>query len=94
MNRVVLYRNQFRIIKINTGFILYNTNKSFRNGHTHLMSFNACISIIKLIERREIPKSRSKYFLKSILRVSEDLEYNEKVDDLIIDYKELMENRG
>jgi hypothetical protein len=93
MNRIILYRREFRIIKINTDYILYNVNKSFNNGHTHLKSFNACISIIKLIEKKELPYNRNRYFTKSILRVSNDTEYNEKLNDLKINFKELMEEK-
>ena len=94
LNRVILYRHEFRIIKINSSYILYNSNKPFSNGHTHLQKFNSCISIIKLIERKGIPKNRSKYFIESILRVSDDRKYNEKLEDLFIDFKEMMENNN
>lgn len=91
MNRIILYRHEFRVIKINTDYILYNVNKSFNNGHTHLKSFNSCISIIKLIEKKELPRNKNRYFIKSILRVSNDTEYNERLKDLTINFKQMME---
>lgn len=67
------------MFKIDDNFLLINTNKPFNFGHTHLRSFNSCISIIKLIERKQLPKSKSRHFMESILRVCDDKIYSEKI---------------
>jgi hypothetical protein len=91
MDTCILHRKEFVIIKGDEGFIVVNTKKGFRNGHTHLKTFNSCISVIKLVQRKEIPKNKSKYFLKSILRINMDKEYAERIKDLMINYKDLMQ---
>jgi hypothetical protein len=89
-------RREFIIFKVNSGFILYNTKKTFEEGHTHLTKYTAAISIIKLIERKEIPRNKNIYFLKSILRVNNDCEYEKIIRELIndqlpIDFTDLMQ---
>jgi hypothetical protein len=78
----VFTRREFVVFKIDDNFLLINTNKPFDLGHTHLRSFNACISIIKLIERKQLPKSKSRHFMESILRVCDDNLYSEKIRQL------------
>lgn len=75
----VFNRREFIVFKIGDNFLLVNTNKPFNSGHTHLKSFNSCISIIKLIEKKQLPKSKSRYFMESILRVCDDKIYCEKI---------------
>lgn len=82
---VVYRRHEFIIIKSHDGYIVYNTNKGFNNGHTHLNNFNTCISIIKLVERREMPINHSDHFLDSILRINQDKEYAIKIKELMVD---------
>lgn len=87
----IFRRHEFVVLKSHGGYILINTKKCFSNGHTHLSSLNSCISIVKLIERKEMPKNQSRYFLTSILRVNRDKEYELKIKDLMLDYSSLMQ---
>lgn len=89
---VILYRHEFIVMKSHDTFIVYNTKKSFENGHSHFHNFNAVISAIKLTERKEIPRNKSKWFLNSILRINKDKDYEMKIKDLMINYKYLMED--
>lgn len=67
------------IIEALEGFVVYNTKKPFQKGHTHLNNFNAAVSAVKLVEHRELPRNRSKYFIESLVRISLDKEYIDKV---------------
>ena len=78
----IFTRREFVVFKIDDYFLLVNTNKPFDFGHTHLRSFNACISIIKLIEKKQLPNSKSRHFMESILRVCDDKVYSEKIKQL------------
>lgn len=91
LDNCICSHKEFVIIKANEGFIVYNTNKPFKHGHTHLNNFNAAISAVKLAERRELPRNRSKYFIESLVRISQDKEYIERLKDLRINFKQLME---
>lgn len=94
-DNVICRRHEFIIFRNHDGFVVYNTKKTFRNGHTHLHKFNSCISAIKCTERKQIPKNKSKHFLNSILRINNDKEYELKIKDLLIDFTALVEhNKG
>ena len=88
----VLYRHEFLILKSHSGFVTYNTKKTFRNGHAHFHSFNAAISAVKCVERKELPRNKSKWFLNSILRINRDKEYEIRIKDLLINYQKMMED--
>ncbi|MDI7818091.1 hypothetical protein QMM58_17075 [Clostridioides difficile] len=68
-------KKEYIIIKSKTGYIVYNTNKKFEEGHTHLKSYNAAKTAIDLVIRRRIPRSYSVYFLTSLMRISNDIQY-------------------
>lgn len=91
MGNCIYYRKEFVIIEALEGFVVYNTKKPFKKGHTHLNNFNAAVSAVKLAEHRELPRNRSKYFIDSLVRISQDKEYIEKLKELRIDFKQLME---
>ncbi len=83
-------KKEYIIIKSGTGYIVYNTNKKFEQGHTHLKSYNAAKTAIDLAIKNKIPRSYSMYFLESLIRISDNLEYMENIDKLI----EVRNNRG
>ncbi|WP_242850549.1 hypothetical protein [Clostridium lundense] len=69
----------FKIYKVGDEFIIHNTNKKFKNGHTHVHKYNTCMIMIKLINNKLLPKNHSKYFLESLIRISDDKEYIEMI---------------
>lgn len=77
---VQIYQNlNFKVYKAGSGFIIHNTKKSFKNGHTHVHKYDICMIMIKLISNKKIPKNRSKYFIESLIRISDDEEYVDKI---------------
>lgn len=86
-----IYKYNFAIIKVATGgYIVHNQNKPFNQGHTHLCSFNAAISAVKLVHNKMLPKNKSEYFIESLCRIAEDKEYIETLQDLNPSIEDLM----
>ncbi len=83
-------KNEYIIIKVRNGYIVYNTNKIFGEGHTHLKYYNAAKTAIDLAIRKKIPRSYSMYFLESLIRISDDISYRESISKLM----EIRDNKG
>ena len=81
---MILYcRQEYIIFQQGTGLIIYNTKKNFKNGHTHINSYNVAKTVINNVIKKKIPKTRSKYLLESHIRVSDDECYCKKIQNLI-----------
>ncbi len=87
MYNKIYERKEFMIFQVREGYIVYNAKKSFQEGHTHLKHFEAAKTAIDLVIRKKIPKSTHGYYLTSLIRLSEDDCYINKI-------KELMESRA
>ena len=57
------------------GFIVHNTHKEFKNGHTHLNNYNTAKYIIQLAIHKTLPQSKSIYIIDSLIRISNDKGY-------------------
>jgi hypothetical protein len=75
MGRQVYQDSDFKVYRAGKSFVVHNIHKPFANGHTHMEKYDTCMALIKLVERKQLPKSKSKHFLESILRVSDDNRY-------------------
>lgn len=71
----VVYRGN----KNKDGFIIYNKNKPFNKGHTHLKSLNKCKKVIDNMISKNFPLSWSNFFIVSMLRLSDDKEFSKKL---------------
>lgn len=79
----VVYRNrEFIILKKKKGFIIINTNKDFKEGHTHIKNYNMAKTIIDLVKHNKTPKTKNKYILDSLIRISNDKDYIERIKNL------------
>lgn len=56
--------------------------------HTHMKSRSACENIIKNVIHKKIPNNVGNYYLSSLIRVSIDERYNDRVQQLI-DFRKL-----
>jgi hypothetical protein len=91
----IYYRKEYKIIKADEfDYIVVNTNKLFSSGHTHMSNFNAAISVIKLVQHKELPRNHSSWFVHSLMRLSDDADYIGKLDDLLIDFRSMMESNS
>ncbi len=53
---MVIYRkDEFIILKVSEGFIVYNTKKEWENGHSHLKSLKAAKTAINKEPRILLP---------------------------------------
>ena len=84
LGSIVFSKKHFRIIKEGDGFIVYNMNKSFKNGHTHISNYNTAKYILNLAYHSSIPQKRtSDYLLQSIIRISTDSGYIKQIKKLL-----------
>jgi hypothetical protein len=64
-------------------FMVVNTKKEFKSGHTHLKSFKMAKYLIGLVRSKQINCGLRPYFLTSLTRISNDEEYNRKVNEVL-----------
>lgn len=83
MYNKVYERKEFMIFQVKEGYIVYNTKKSFQEGHTHLKHFEAAKTAIDLVINKKVPKSTDGYYLSSLIRISDDDMYINKINELI-----------
>jgi hypothetical protein len=83
MANQVYSRQGFVIFRVYNGFIVHNTGKTYKGGHTHLSKYNACKKAIEYVLYRRIPDKASCYYLTSLLRLSDDIKYSQKLKKLI-----------
>ena len=57
----VYQKNEYIILKVKRGYIVYNTKKPFENGHTHLHSFEMSKTSIDNSIRKKRPKTNNLY---------------------------------
>ncbi len=79
----ILQKKGFYILKAGNCYIVVNSNKEFENGHTHLRSYKSAVACIDFVLKGKIPKRCDFYYLTSLIRVSDDLNYIEKIEELI-----------
>ncbi|SFJ28275.1 hypothetical protein TPDSL_17220 [Terrisporobacter petrolearius] len=83
MYNKVYEKREFIIFQVKNGYIAYNTKKTFADGHTHLRCFGSAKTAIDLVIRKKVPRSTDSYYLKSLIRLSEDTVYVSKIKELI-----------
>ncbi|MFZ5354250.1 MAG: hypothetical protein ACOZCL_16235 [Bacillota bacterium] len=80
-----IYQNtNFKVYRANHGFIVHNSDKNFSEGHTHVQKYDTCMVMIKLLKSKKPPKSKSRYFLESLLRLSDDDKYNNQLKQMLM----------
>ncbi len=92
MYNKVYEKKEFIIFQVKNGYIAYNTKKVFKDGHTHLRCFESAKTAIDLVIRKKVPRSTDLYYIKSLIRLSEDNIYISKINELI-KYREEKLNR-
>lgn len=77
-------KNEYIILKVKKGYIVYNTKKEFENGHTHIQSFEMSKTIIDNNIRKKRPKTNNIYLIESHIRVTNDKKYKQVLEELIV----------
>ena len=83
MYNKIYEKKEYIIFQVRGGYIAYNTKKCFQDGHTHLRHFDAAKTAIDLVIKKKVPKSTDEYYLVSLIRLSEDSNYIDKIYELI-----------
>ena len=81
---VTIYKKKsFKIYDAGKGYIVHNSNLEFHNHHTHINNFHTCKYIIDLCIHKTIPRHLSKYLLVSIIRLTNDNAYRNKIERIL-----------
>ncbi len=74
--RVIDRVGNYKILRNNGGYIVSNIKGEYKN-HGHFKKLKTCYTIIRIMGKKQVP--RSKYLKGSVLRISTDERYKEKV---------------
>ena len=78
MNRV--YRKKYyNLYQFGNEYIIHNTRKEFKDGHTHINEYKTAVFLIDVALHKSIPKHLCNYHLESLYRISEDRLYKDKL---------------
>lgn len=66
----------------NGSYIIHNIHKPFASGHTHIKEFSTTEYLINLAHHRSLPNRNLKYFIESLIRISDDENYTRKLQEL------------
>ena len=83
LSKIIYNKGEFVIFSVHNGYIVYNTEKDFKEGHTHLRNFKSAKSAIYFVGNKRAPHKTSIYYLTSLVRIANDVHYKSKVQDLI-----------
>lgn len=75
----IYQRKEYSIYKAGFGYIVHNTNKEFKTGHTHCKNFYKAKVLINLAIKKEIPKKINKWEIESLIRITNDNVYRNKL---------------
>lgn len=91
--QLVFIKRNFKVLysKENKKYIVYNSKKEWKDGHTHIDHYKQALYLIDCVSKNKIPKRVNKYFLISLIRLSNDKKYTERVQR-ILDGKEPKQN--
>ena len=82
MNRVYRKKN-YNIYSFENEYIVHNMDIKFENGHSHIKNFKTAKFIIDLAIHKSIPHHLNSYLLESLIRISDDQEYKNKIQQLL-----------
>lgn len=81
-----VYNNRYmKIYKSKNGYIVHNSRKPFEEGHTHINKFTTAKYITKLVIKSEVPEHLSNYLIESLIRLSGDKKYKNKLKQMQTD---------
>ncbi len=72
-------KNEYIVIPVENDFIVINTKKIFKEGHSHVRELGIARLLIDLAIARELPKNPK--FADRLIRISTDKEYIEKLEE-------------
>ena len=82
MVRIYKYKSFNIYSNFNNSYIVHNTKKPFKNGHTHINNYNTAKFLIKLSIHKTIPNHLSDYLIESLIRINSDHDYIHKLENI------------
>lgn len=77
-------RKTYNIYRENPhAYIVHNTKKQFKYGHTHVSNYNTAKMIIHLSLNKIIPTHLNKYLIESVIRISVDKTYINQLKEML-----------
>ena len=83
MREVIYARKSLILVKKRYGYIVINTNRSFKESHTHVRNEYVGRVIIDNVRKEILPKSRSEKTIISHIRVSSSKEYTKRLEEYL-----------
>ena len=83
MSRKIYQRKEYSIYKVSNGYIVHNTKKMFKEGHTHVNNYFKAKSIIDLAIRKKVPEKINKWEVESLIRITNDNAYRNRLRSLL-----------
>ena len=81
----IYHKKNFIIARAGRGFVVYNTKKGFKGGHTHINNYNVAKTVVNLSINKKLPKSKSTYIVESLIRLTRDTKYKEELERYLAD---------
>lgn len=80
----ILYeRREYIIFKGgDSDYIVYNTNKRFKQGHSHLKSYKRAKEVVRHSINKHFPLHWSNYFIHTMIRLTEDEVFKSRLEEL------------
>ena len=81
MSKFLFSKKNFIVLQSKGGYIVYNKNKLWENGHTHVTSLKICRTLIDLVLHEKMPNTKNILVYESILRIASNSqkEYKKKI---------------
>ena len=79
----VYRKKNYNIYSCGDEYIVHNMDMKFEDGHTHIKNFKTAKFIIDLAIHKSTPYHLNSYLLKSLIRISTDEDYKNKIQQLI-----------
>lgn len=80
VSRCIYKRREFNVYSTYEGYVVHNTKKEFKNGHTHVNSYATALKLVNISIEKEIPDYLNKYLLGSLLRLTDDYKFRNKIE--------------
>lgn len=81
MSKFLFKKQNYVVLQDKNGYIVYNKNKLWENGHTHVANLKMCRTIIDFALNEKMPRTKDVWVYESILRIisNSQREYKKKI---------------
>lgn len=88
-------KDEYVVVPVGENLLVINTNKVFKEGHTHVKEMKIARLLIDLAISKQLPKNP--YYVDNLLRISVDKKYIKELEEFKedsedINFKKMMED--